>query len=60
MGTQFAIIYDVIIIAVIAGMTFAGAKKGFASVIVGFVCVFAAFLLAQTISAPKNKGRAKI
>lgn len=52
MGTQFAIIYDVIIIAVIAGMTFAGAKKGFASVIVGFVAVFAAFFCAMTFSAP--------
>lgn len=52
MGTQFAIIYDVIIIAIIAGMTFAGAKKGFASVIIGFVAVFAAFFCAMTFSEP--------
>lgn len=52
MGTQFAVIYDVIIIAVIAGMTFAGAKKGFASVIVGFVAVFVAFFCAMTFSEP--------
>lgn len=52
MGTQFAVIYDVIIIAVIAGMTFAGAKKGFASVIVGFVAVFVAFFCAMSFSEP--------
>ncbi len=52
MGTQFALIYDVIIIAVIAGMTFAGAKKGFASVIVGFVAIFVAFFCAMTFSEP--------
>lgn len=52
MGAQFAIIYDLIVIAVLAGMMFAGAKKGFASVIIGFAAVFVAFFCAMTFSEP--------
>ena len=52
MGTQFAFIYDIIILAVVGGMIFAGVKKGFASVIVSIAAVFVAFLCAMMFSAP--------
>lgn len=52
MGTQFAIIYDVIAVAVIAGLIFAGAKKGFAAVLVGLAAVFVAFFCASLLSTP--------
>jgi hypothetical protein len=52
MGTQFALVYDIIILVVVAGMLFAGAKKGFAGMILGFVAVFVAFFCARTFSEP--------
>ncbi len=52
MGTQFAIIYDLVIVAVLVGMTFAGAKKGFAGVVVGLVSVIVAFACAMAFSGP--------
>lgn len=52
MGTQFAFIYDIIVLAVVGGMIFAGVKKGFASVIVSIAAVFVAFLCAMMFSAP--------
>lgn len=52
MGTQFAIIYDIIVAAVIIGMLFAGLKKGFASAIVSLAAVFVAFASAMLISQP--------
>ena len=52
MGSQFAIIYDIIVLAVIGGMIFAGVKKGFASVIVGIAAVFVAFFCALLLSGP--------
>ncbi len=55
MGTQFAIIYDLVIVAILAGMTFAGAKKGFAGVVVGLVSVIVAFACAMAFSEPIAK-----
>ena len=55
MGTQFALIYDIIVLAVIGGMIFAGVRKGFASVIVGIAAVFVAFVCAMIFSAPVSE-----
>lgn len=52
MGTQFAIIYDLVIVAILLGMTFAGAKRGFAGVVVGLVSAIAAFVCAMAFSGP--------
>ena len=52
MGTQFSIIYDVIVAAVLIGMLFAGFKKGFASAVVSLVAVFVAFGCAMFFSEP--------
>ncbi len=52
MGTQFAIIYDLVIVAVLAGMTFAGVKKGFAGIVVGLAAAIIEFILAMSLSEP--------
>lgn len=52
MGSQFAIIYDIIVLAVIGGMVFAGVKRGFASVIVGIAAAVVAFICAMLVSEP--------
>ena len=52
MGSEFSIVYDIIIVAVIGGMAFAGWKKGFANVIINLVATVAAFALGMGLSAP--------
>ncbi len=52
MGTQFAIIYDIITIALLVGMLFAGLKRGFASAAVSLAAVAVAFVCAMTFSEP--------
>lgn len=55
MGNQFAIIYDIIIVAVVAGLTFAGAKKGFASAVVSLATMLVAFFAASVLSGPLSE-----
>ncbi len=52
MGTQFAIVYDLAVAAILIGMLFSGMKRGFASAVVGLVAVVAAFVCAMSFSAP--------
>lgn len=52
MGTQFSIVYDIIIAAVIVCMAFAGWKQGFAKVLLGFVTIIVAFAAAMLLSDP--------
>lgn len=49
---EFAFIYDIIAVAILGGMLFAGFKKGFAGAVVSVAAVFVAFSLAMTLSAP--------
>lgn len=52
MGQQFAFIFDIIVIAVILGLTFAGAKKGFAKVILEMTATIIAVFCAMVFSEP--------
>lgn len=52
MGTEFAIIYDLAVAAILIGMLFAGLKKGFASSVIGLAAVFVAFACAMLFSEP--------
>lgn len=52
MGQEFAIVFDVAIVAVVAIFFFAGWKNGFAKVILGMVAVVAAFACAMIFSKP--------
>lgn len=52
MGSEFSIVYDVIVIAVIGCMAFAGWKRGFANVIINLAATLVAFALGMGLSAP--------
>lgn len=52
MGSQFAIVYDIIIAAVLVVAVFNGCRKGFVSTIVGMAAVFVGFFCAMTFSNP--------
>lgn len=52
MGSEFAIVYDVIVAAVLLGMLFAGFAKGFTKSILEIAAVFIAFICAITLSEP--------
>lgn len=52
MGEEFAFIFDIIIIALLVGLTFAGAKKGFAKVVLEMGAVIIALFCAVTFSEP--------
>ncbi|MCH5196531.1 MAG: CvpA family protein [Oscillospiraceae bacterium] len=52
MGQNFAFIFDIAIIAIIVGLTFAGAKKGFAKIILEMAAVVVATLCAVALSEP--------
>lgn len=52
MGQEFAIVFDVVIVVIIAGFFFAGWKNGFAKVIIGMLSVIAAFSCAMIFSRP--------
>lgn len=52
MGQEFAIVFDVAIVAVVAIFFFAGWKNGFAKVILGMASVVAAFACAMIFSKP--------
>lgn len=50
MGTQFAVIFDIITVAVIVIMLFAGTHKGFVSTIIGMASAVVAFICAMLFS----------
>lgn len=52
METQYAFIFDIITVALIVGMLFAGAKKGFASAVISAAAVIVAFACAMSFSSP--------
>lgn len=52
MGTEFAIVYDLVVVAILIGMLFAGFKKGFASAVISLAAVFVAFACAMIFSQP--------
>lgn len=52
MGSQFAIVYDILIAVVLVFAIFSGAKRGFVSAVVGIAAVFVGFFCAMTFSAP--------
>lgn len=52
MGTQFALLYDLAIAAILIGMLFSGLKRGFASAIVSLAAVVVGFICAMTLSEP--------
>lgn len=51
MGTSFFWFYDIVLLAVIAGVTFHGMKKGGVAVIISTIAVIAAFLAASAGSS---------
>lgn len=52
MGSQFAVVYDIIIAVVLVFSIFSGARKGFVSTVVGIAAVFVGFFCAVTFSTP--------
>lgn len=52
MGSEFSIVFDIVVVAVIGCMAFAGWKKGFAKVIINLVSTVLAFALGMILSAP--------
>lgn len=52
MGSEFSIVFDIIIIAVLGSMAFAGWKKGFAKVIINLISTVLAYALGMILSAP--------
>ncbi len=56
MGTEFAIVYDLVVVAILIGMLFAGLKKGFASSVISLAAVFVAFACAMIFSEPITNG----
>ena len=52
MGTQFALVYDLAIAAILIGMLFSGLKRGFASAVVSLAAVVVGFICAMAFSKP--------
>ena len=52
MGTQFALVYDLAVAAILIGMLFSGLKRGFASAVVSLAAVVIGFICAMTLSKP--------
>ncbi|MGN1340949.1 MAG: CvpA family protein [Oscillospiraceae bacterium] len=52
MGSQFAIVYDIVIVAVLVFSVWSGCRKGFVGTIVSMAAVFVGFFCALTFSAP--------
>ena len=52
MGTQFALVYDLAVAAILIGMLFSGLNRGFASAIVSLSAVVAGFICAMLLSGP--------
>lgn len=52
MGSQFSIVFDIISVAIVVLMFFAGWRKGLASMVIGLCSALVAFLAAITLSNP--------
>lgn len=52
MGQEFAFVFDIVILAIIGCMAFAGWKRGFAKVILSMAAVIVAFILGMWLSEP--------
>ena len=52
MGTQFSLIYDIVVGAILLGMLLSGMKRGFASAVVGLASLAVAFICAMLFSGP--------
>lgn len=52
MGSQFAIVFDIVTVAAIVLMFFSGWRRGFVNVILGLVAAIVAFLAALFLSTP--------
>lgn len=52
MGSQFSIIYDIIIVAVLAAAVFSGVRKGFVSKVAGLAAGLVGFICAISLSGP--------
>ncbi len=55
MGSQFAIVFDAVVIVILAVMIFSGARRGFVSTVIGMAAVVVAFFCAMTFSAPLSE-----
>ncbi|MGN0680365.1 MAG: CvpA family protein [Oscillospiraceae bacterium] len=52
MGSQFSIVFDIISVAIVVLMFFAGWRKGLASMVIGLCAAVVAFVAAMTLSNP--------
>ncbi len=52
MGSQFSIVFDIISVAIVVLMCFAGWRKGLAGIVIGFCAAIVAFAAAITLSDP--------
>lgn len=52
MGSQYAIVYDILIVAVLVFSVWSGCRKGFVGTIVSMAAVFVGFLCALSFSKP--------
>lgn len=55
MGMQFAYIYDVVVVAVIAVAVFSGVRRGFVSAVISMAAVVVGFLCAMAFSTPLSE-----
>lgn len=55
MGTQFALVYDLAVAAILIGMLFSGLNRGFASAIVSLSAVVVGFICAMLLSGPVSE-----
>lgn len=56
MGTEFAIVFDIAIVAIIVCMFFSGYRRGFAKIILGMAAAVIAFVIAVLFSSPIASG----
>lgn len=55
MGSQFSLIYDVIVAVILVGMIFSGARKGFVGTVISMAAVVVGFICAMTFSRPLSE-----
>ena len=55
MGIEYSFIYDIIVLALLIGLTFVGAKRGIAGVIVVLAAGFVAFFCASAACGPVSE-----
>lgn len=52
MGSQFSVVFDIISVAIVVLMCFAGWRRGLAGIVIGFCAAIVAFAAAITLSDP--------